>query len=386
MISRNGAREMMKFLKKRLGRLLVLAGLAALVALVYGASARADFFTQLATVDQTVAGGATAVTNVILINGSTSGGGSFGNRFSRANGMLADGPPAVGDEVHIVGADQILAYSRSDGSTPSAMFGSNKVVGVFALRAVIESISGGSIVAHLLEGGLRLYDSPDGSGSFNQRRPTSWGATDPLTAHLTLLPEISQYVLKPDEPVRQGNSEAQDPGPVFLDPNKVNRSAVNATLGAFTDGNALFREVSDPDDFINASTFDNPTNLPVLDEGLWVTVRDLNVGPGLIGSYTAPLLAPLDPLAVLERNAINTIYTGIVGSSVFANFFSGMADDYTPDGFVSNGDAALQTGATAEPGIQVIPEPASVVLFSIMTVGMGLYSGLRRRGQKAFVA
>jgi hypothetical protein len=289
----------------------------------------------------------------------------------------------VGDEIRIIAGSRIIGYARSDFSAPLSDFGTNEVVGVVGARGVIESITGVEIVVHLLDAGLRFYEIPE--GTFNQARPSTWGATDAATG-LVLQAEISSYVLKDDEPVRQGNDMAVDPGPVFLDPGNVNRTAVNEELGAFTDGNGLFREVSDPEGFIDVETTDPFSPLDVTDEGLWITVDDFNVGTGEIAGYTA--WSPADMAAA------NTIYDnledGLADGDLFALFGSGLATDYLPTGLPSiNGDAAFRSTNAAAPGVQgqVIPEPSSVVLFSIMTAGLGLYSGVRRyRGQKVVVA
>src|SRR5262249_29438242 len=104
------------------------AWLATLVALVCGTSARADFFSQLATVNQVPAGGTTAVPMVRQLNGSGNGGASYGNNFSSS-------APAPGDDIRIVGADRLTFYNIVADGTPPVNFGNNQVVGVFALDA-----------------------------------------------------------------------------------------------------------------------------------------------------------------------------------------------------------------------------------------------------------
>ncbi|MCI0461669.1 MAG: hypothetical protein L0Z62_32360 [Gemmataceae bacterium] len=342
------------------------AWLAALVALACGTSAQADFFTQLASINEAAAGGPGVVTNVRLFNGTTSGGGSFGNYFQAPGGVTVPNgtAPMVGGEVHIVGADFVTGYSRP--AFQQSNYGGNKVVAVFALKATIESIAGGTLVAHLTEGAFRFYASPDGSGTFDPTHPTTWGATN--AAGTMLLSSLADYILKPDENVLQGHPDAF--GQPFA-ANMVNRTAVNASQSQFTDGNALFQEVRDPQGFIDATTAVIPGNLEVANEGLFTTVRDLNVDALELASFVG--------FTAADRAALNTIYASFVGSSVFANFGAGDSTDYLPNGNpLFNGDAALRSGTTGVPGVQPIPEPTALLLCSVGLACLGAYNGLRR--------
>lgn len=352
------------------------AWLATLVALACGTSAQADFFSQLVTVKESAAGGpGPNVTLVRQFNGSGNGGSSYGNYFSN------DATPQVGGQVRIVGADKLTFYNRLGApATPNVNFGANQVVGVYALTATVTAVTAQGINAIITAGGLRFYASA-GTGSFDPRIPTTWGATD--AGGNLLATNLSQYMLVAPQNILEGVPGTASLG-IPVPANQVNLTAASQLL-PLPNALVLFREISDTGGFTTVTTSAIPPGFVPGPEALFAAVTEANIGPG------ATLAGILAGFSAADKAAFNNIFNGLTGGlGNFANFGTGTAQDYLPNGNpLANGDAAFSSGANALPGLladTVIPEPASLVLCGMFLACMGAYRGLRRQRQQVALA
>lgn len=393
--------------------------LAAFVTLVFGTSARADFLVQTARI-HTSTGGATTVGTLMtdggvnLVNGNT----SLGNQF--INNTTTNTAASAGSVV-VVGSNLLASYGFQFGGGMGAVYNPagapmQPLVAVFALAGSVGS--GTSTIFTAATGRIGLFSIGGTlvSNGYNEFNPLTWGAVN--AAGTVLLTPVAVWDLKPPEPVIDlgvGVPSGGGPGGVFnLSPAQVNQISVNTAVGSANQGFFLFRETqnstfaSSPGALSGNSfvtVIGNPPIVPpgtsFLDEGIVSRIDEsyrravaaitgsISGGPGSAGFDALNTIASvLGGLPVL---------TGGSPGQAFATAFGGIGNSggsgtsYNPSGGTpvpDTSDLFFTLGTTTGVGTQVVvPEPSSVVLYSLMTAGLGLFSGLRRyRGQKIVVA
>ncbi len=341
--------------------------LTAIFALTFGASARcarADIFTtETATVNQNVIPAGVPVLNVLQINAI--GGISYDNNISTT------GAPGAGNIANIVAAVPIVNYNTSGGGVPSAVFGGGARQGilVFAGQAQVTSIGGGGATASLqfatpgntlgglAVGKIGLFDVAN--GTFNTLHPTTWG--NPLAA-------VALFGIKNNEDVIPGS------GLGVTRPAAIqNQASINAANPLANQGFVLFKDINDP--FV----LEGGVPLP----GFFKT------GEGISARLDQEFGTFSPDFGAADLAALNAFSNALAGFQFATGFGPGPATNFNPQniGATIPPDFFLILGAQAAPGIQQlpegeIPEPASMLLWGLMAVGIGIYGGIRRYQSK----
>src|SRR5438094_5029186 len=102
------------------------AWLATLVALAYGAGARADFYVHSANVQT---GGGAVASDINRISGPASGGNQYVNNISTNT-------PFLGGNIRVVGVSGLATFQRRGDGPLNAMFNGSPLAAVFALSGV----------------------------------------------------------------------------------------------------------------------------------------------------------------------------------------------------------------------------------------------------------
>jgi hypothetical protein len=310
-----------------------------------------------------------------VTSAGVSSGRTFTNQLGPGGGVL------VGDEIKTVGATpintvvygQILGNLSGLTNVPRTTAG-KQYIAVFAIDGNVV-LPGSTPAGRFTSGRVMLTEVTP--GTFNRNDPTTWGFS---TSSL-----FAEWVLKPDtanpETIISGlfnptpGSFPQQVGTYVGGPTGVvNLSSVNLTTGQLTDGLFLFLEDTAngkknlfDSDSTQASKF---TTAPQPNEDLIVKSEQTIVGltQGNVESGT--------PLTAAQQAMLDAIMTWGTGK-VFANWASGGNDNFIvtlSGGNVTVGaggvDFISDQGVDAIPGLEVIiPEPASVVIWSTLLVG-----------------
>jgi len=343
--------------------------------LVVGASPFVAFasITYTDTAEFAAEGVLPAVGPPISFSRLNSGGVSQGNSFTNTNGFLQ-----VGDTIRTLGAAKITEAEYGSGSTTQGILTANnkEIVVIFGIY--------GTQVPGVLEGLFTLGRAQAvevAIGAFDSSDISTWG----FNANV-----LGEWDLKPQEPILPGwpngtpgiAAGAYPRQDLQFSSEDVNVSGVNTQIGSFSQGNFLFRE--DPaHDLLNS------------DSG------QLGLAPRFFPNLK---WAPDEVLIVETQQATQSIELDVSGDHAtmdsianwafgmnFASWGSADGDDYdvvftyngplvtgfdptNPTGFDFN--SRLGVGAT--PGLQAVPEPASIAVWGLL-VGLGVVWISRRR-------
>jgi hypothetical protein len=366
--------------------------LAAIFALLGALEARADpFFTDIATIQTATPppGPGTVQPNVITISGVTSSAGElFTNTF---------GPGATAGTNSIVTVGVNLqattgGFGLSGGGIATNTYNGNTVVAVFALASNNANPNAGGpgvFQATYNAGRAALFElTPAQVAAFKPGDPTTWG----VVSGGKLNTPIAVFSLVPQQNVSfvaPGNGT----GIFNLLQQQVNLSSVN--LGTVTNLQSNF-----------VLTVDN--SLASTSKGTYITVQGVPVIPGDVVGATgivtradsaldlnpsSPDIATLN--AIASQLGLLPSVDGVAGDS-FASIGKGQPTDFVPAKTFADaqatGDFEESLGLTTAPGAFEtppggnVPEPASVVLWSLMAGSAGLYVVVRRRSKKPSVA
>jgi hypothetical protein len=389
--------KMRRFLKKRLGRSLVLIGLAVLCTFTLVANANADSWVGAATI-RTSTNGATTVGDagnggIIQINANSSNGNQFINDVT--TNVAFSGTP---NDYRLVGSNLLSTYSAGDGSTFMSLYNGRPIVAVFAVSGTAIPVLGNPTVFDATGGRVGFF-SINAVTDYNVNKPTTWGATN--AAGTSLLTPIAVWDLKPRE-IMHDCPVGGSPGDFFCPPgtpagggpgifnklaSQMNQISINATVGDASQGFFMFKEngvfpTLEDSDFVNLLTNPLPGGVGIEAEGI-VTRTDESIKQGTAINTAGINTATVD--GTDGFNALNTIAKQLGGMAdlvggcsgvgcAFATGFGGLgnsgglATDFNPSsassGNIPNTADVLDTlGTTSSAFAEPVPEPATIVLF-----------------------
>lgn len=343
-----------------------LVGLAMLLAT--SVAARADTFVT-GTVDFS---GGSLIANDARRANIDSAGVSYTNAWSTGPG----GVPALGDKVTAVGFVKISGAQvgvATSSATP------DRLVALYAIQGTIVDANPATLRAAFTAGQVRVYDRGSGAGLL-QNDPDTWlGAATPISAG-ALNSDLGRYdITNAPTAVVQGlpggtTTEALVPFNLAL----INTSGVNLAAGVgSTTSEFVFRENVD-------GSFTNDYNVglinpdDILDDS---PVGDIFVRLNQTLSSATGGLAPVG-----GTGDLNTIFTTFLGGTFDSGSGGGTYNPAAGLGPNGNGDVIQQNdGGFVVPGgrpqQEEIPEPTSILLFSVIGIG-GMAYRLRRRLRK----
>lgn len=366
-----------------------------LASLALGGGARADFIvTTISDVDK---GSGGTASNVNALVGTSAGNFDFGNTIGSTTGGSA-----VGDtrQVVSVGVDVLSGGLKSfGGGNTGATYNGNPIVVVTAVQgtATVTALGGGT--QFKVESGKIGFFQTDANfnANFNQFNPLTWQATDATGATL----KTPLAVFKLVDPsgivgfdVLQGTKG--DGGNVLsANNNLINFQTQNPTnnTGDFTfketsigSPGAAFIQVSKDGLFPGNTDLGDALHIFINQ----VLAKSTSNDPNDAGNKFR-FVDPDGSNGVKGLAALNTIATNLGGLSFFASGFGSGTNTFDPYGgpsgnpqvFPGSGDLGANFGLTGFPGIlqeppPPIPEPASMVLWSVLGVG-AMYGAYRRR-------
>jgi hypothetical protein len=332
--------------------------LACTTVLALGVTARADVFTSQVTITQSAVGPLqTAGGGVIQISSSAqdqSHDVSYTVNTNKAN-------PGAGT-IYATGVIVLTGYAQN-----VAPFGGILSTGipavtphnfefVFALQGhAIPAVPGAALSAQFDKGTFQIIDvGASFPANFNANNPASWypaGFTSVYKA--TLGPQVAT-----------GIGDGSGVGGVA--PGSMNNQASFVPGGNQTPGQVLLQQLLNPNTFVTP-----PENI----FGFQTKIQETN--NATIGAITGDNAA----LDAAFQNAFDANNPGFGSTTPFTTFA------FAPDGTGSNGDT-VQTIAiqlypvTSSSSTVVVPEPASMLVWAGIAVGLGLYRVRRSRRKK----
>jgi len=351
--------------------------LTAALALVFGTSARADFFDSSATINSPA-----AIANVNQILGSSSGGFVFNNTVGSPTG----GTGAPGDTTRnfvAVGSDLLSNYALAGGGSAAAKFAGQDIVKVFAVSGQAVAGAGGATNSTIMAGGVAYFAIP--TGTYNQFNPNTF---NPATATL-----LAKFAIVPAQNIGQINQGVGGGIPASA----VNAIGLNVLSPINAQGHFLLSEVPGGvpgQAFITANATGLPPGAQLQGEGIHALVNEQVllgqttdntttnafrfVDPTLGGTG----LAALNAIALLLGSAGGT-FAPVFGAEATGNGFNPYAGP-SVTGTIGSGDFGALFGNTEFPGVFAettppgrVPEPATLVTFGVIAAA-GAF-GLRRR-------
>lgn len=342
-----------------LRKLWILATLLAAISL--GTTAQADVF----------------VTGQTNINGSIQNNGSGVNAPGARNfGLGSNGISFTNFHGNVAGQGGVITaigFSLLDGSqntngTVSQFSSTGSLIGIYALRGV----ENGQFGASFNEGVIRVFDRtsvgqplPPG---INPLDPSTWNPTNDLVAQFNINNT-------PINAVIQGPPGGQATEPLVVpNPGAINDATVDINAGVGTTADFLFSLVS-------GSLF---TQLGANDD-FFIRLNQLFQSPTINQAQVDALIAQLNPLfdALMAAGGFAN-----GGTNTFSYGPPGSGTVYNPLGGPANGDTIqTNTGGLVVPGQTVpvteIPEPASLIVWSVMAAGGAGLGMIRRRRNQA---
>jgi len=350
--------------------------LTAALALVFGTSARADFFDSSATINSPA-----PIGNVNQILGSSSGGFTFNNTV----GTPAPNP-AVGSTANFVsvGSDLLSNYAIAGGGSAAAKFAGQDIVKVFAVSGVATSAGGGVTNSSITGGGVAYFAIP--TGTYNQFNPNTF---NPATATL-----LAKFSIVPPQNIGQINQGVGG----GIGASAVNAIGLNVLSPINAQGHFLLAEAPGGvpgTAFISPNTTGLPPGATLQGEGIHALINEQVILGQTTDNTSTNAFRFVDPtlggtgLAVLNSIAL------LLGSAggTFADAFgagTGTGNSFNPyagpsvTGTTGSGDFGALFGNTEFPGVFAettppgrVPEPATLVTFGLIAAA-GAF-GLRRR-------
>jgi len=352
--------------------------LTAALALVFGTSARADFFDTSATINSPA-----AIANVNQILGSSSGGFLFNNTVGNPTGGVNAGD--VRNFVS-VGSDLLSNYSLAGGGNVAAKFAGQDIVKVVAVSGTTVTAAGGAVVnASITAGGVAYIAIP--TGTYNQ--------FNPLTFNITGANLLAKFSITTPQNIGQINQGVGG----GIGAGAVNTIGINVLSPINAQGHFLLTEVPGGvpgTAFITPNTAGLPPGATLTGEGIHALINEQVIVGQTTDNTTTNAFRFVDPafggaagLAALSNIAAQL---GSAGGS-FANAFGvgdGTGNSFNPyagpsvTGTPGSGDFGTLFGNTEFPGVFAetvppgrVPEPATLVTFGVIAAA-GAF-GLRRR-------
>lgn len=298
---------------------------------------------------------AAGVPGVIHVDGGNNAGVSYTNAFtSTTGGTLTSGTP-------LVGVGSILLSQYTVGPPPGSTSNFNNphnIVATFAVSGTVTGL-GPQFTGTFTTGTLNVYDT--GSTGWDASKPTTWTSGTVLASYRLAFQDTMVH-----------NNVVSGPmaGPFFgaqiVQPGSAQDTAIANTQSPFnSSNNILFNRVS--------GSLLVP-NVPggTLFDGLFVNSNETILNPTTGGD---------NGLGASGIATLNTIANAFIGTN-----FVTMADPFTPGNVTSNfnGDTSQSLGVTGYPVYLLappppgVPEPASMLLWGALTVGMGAWGSARR--------
>lgn len=329
-----------------------------LAAVCFSSTAQADVF----------------VTGQTNINGSIQNNGLGSNALGARNFGLGSngisftnfqgGAPGTGGAITAVGFALLDGSYNANGGV-GAFSQSGALIGIYALRGV----ENGAFGASFTEGVIQVFDrTPLGGGaapSINPFDTSTWAPGSDMVAQFNINNTPISAVLQ-GPPGGNATEPLIVPNPAAINDATVNLNAATGTTADFLFSlvsGTLFTPLGGSDDF-------------------FIRLNQLISGTTGLPDQAAvnALIAQLNPL-------FNTLMTagGFAPGSGFS--FGAGGTVYDPLGGPANGDTIqTNTGGLVVPGqvipVTEIPEPASLIVWSVMAAGgMGLGMIRRRRNQ-----
>jgi hypothetical protein len=299
-----------------------------------------------------VPGGTQVPGNPVGPSGLATLAGSSGISFTNA---WSNGAPAVGDKVTAIGFSLVSSFTMSDTGIGLTNF-PTVVVGVFALEGQITQVGANGLTAAFTSGAVNLYNT--GNPTVLGNNPSTWVPGGNVNAA-----PLASFTLT-------------DPGAVVPGPGgaPVNLFAGNTAEVVFdnvnTDGDLLF-------DFVGA--------MDVMGDQFIEYLNSLN--PGLhvnINELFQSVTAGEYGLDAADIAFLNSLFAALLGGSFTGD---GPGEDFNPLGNGSNGDTIQTLSYEANFGNFVdnteVPEPASLIVWSVMAAGGAGIGMIRRRRNQA---
>lgn len=287
--------------------------------------------------------------------------GSNGISFTNFHGNVA----GQGGVITAIGFS-LLDGSQNTNGTVSPFSSTGSMIGIYALRGV----ENGQFGASFTEGVIQVFDRTSIGQAFppgiNPLNPSTWNPTNDLVGTF----KINNT---PINAVLQGPPGGQATEPLVVpNPGAINDATVEVVAGAGTTADFLFS-------LLGGSLF---TQLGANDD-FFIRLNQLFQSPTLTEDQLTDLINQLNPLfdALMAAggfaNGGNNTFSYGVGGTV-----------YNPLGGPANGDTIqTNTGGLVVPGQTVpvteIPEPASLIVWSVMAAGGAGLGMIRRRRNQA---
>lgn len=306
----------------------------------------------------------------------------FGLTGGRVYTNQIDGSPfAVGSTVRTIGIIEI-STALNGTNTPAWLPDTSSLYVIFAVEG--EILTGGDIATAAFSKG-RAYlvsDTTGNSSTFNIDDPATWNFANAFAEYALLSPQDvvpgELYGLTPADPTHNASA-----GWGFS-ADETNKSGVNTNASnSQVQGIFLFGE---------DSTADQNAGVGFVDPGLGANsgdnfIRDVVEAPfypypkGLesivVDSNQTSRATFIDPTSSSAKmDALNHIF-----DTAFGVGFSGAGFEYTPTAFGGGtGDFVADLGGRIAIGYQAVPEPASMLVWSgLSIVGLGLAAARKRR-------
>jgi len=328
------------------------------------ADARGDLFFGTGTIQT---GPVTTQADVNLINGNS----SLGAQYINSIASNVFGTPTT---FNALGSNLLSTYGLSSGGGPSATFGGQQVVAVFAAQGFAPNPASFT----LNQATVALYTvAPN---TYNQFIPSTWGTAGAPIATFTLRPGERSIDVFPGSGVFNA-----------LNPNQWNQASVNVTVGQANQGFFLFNEALNPNFWNQTAPLPPGTSTG---EGIGIRADESLVQGNTTNTQGFDTAAEI----AFANGIFNALLPG-VSPFGFATGFGGLGNsggtptDFNPSnsatGAPNTADLVETLGTTTghfaaaetPPGTRV-PEPATLMVFAGM-MGIG---GLVYRRRTAKVA